>query len=54
MLKIYKMPNGHRYQFEEGKAPAGAVPVKPEPTEKKPKANKAKRPANKKRKAASK
>ena len=26
MLKIYKMPNGRTYQFEEGKAPAGAVP----------------------------
>lgn len=53
MLKIYKMPNGHEYQYEEGQQPAGAVEVKPE-TEKKaaePLANKAVKPANKKRKA---
>ena len=28
MLKIYKMPNGHEYQYEEGTQPEGAVEVK--------------------------
>lgn len=48
MLKIYKMPNGRTYQFEEGKAPAGAVPFEKvvatvEAKAKKP-ANKARKP----------
>lgn len=38
MLKNYEMPNGHIYQYEEGKQPEGAVEVK------------AKKPANKARK----
>lgn len=58
MLKIYQMPNGHRYQYEEGTQPEGAIlcePKKAEPEEKaaKPK-NKAAKPANKTRKAAKK
>lgn len=50
MLKIYKMPNGKTYQFEESEAPAGAVEVKKavEPS------NKAKKPANKAGKAVKK
>lgn len=44
MLKIYKMPNGRTYQFEEGKAPAGAVPVEKTVNAKKPAANKARKP----------
>lgn len=50
MLKIYKMPNGHEYQYEEGKQPDGAVEVKKavEPSDK------AKKPANKAKKAAKK
>lgn len=27
MLRIYKLPNGRTYQFEEGEQPAGAVLV---------------------------
>ena len=27
MLKVYRMPNGRRYQFEDGKVPEGAVLV---------------------------
>ena len=48
MLKIYKMPNGRTYQFEESEAPAGAVLVEPKVPEKKatPK-NKAVTPKNK-------
>ena len=49
MLKIYKMPNGHRYQFDEGNAPVCAVPVKKEKAKKT--ANKAKKATNKARKA---
>lgn len=47
MLKIYKMPNGHEYQYEEGTQPEGAVEVKKavEPSDK------AVKPANKARKA---
>lgn len=51
MLKIYRMPNGRTYQYEETEAPAGAVLVEPE--KKAPKA-KAVKPANKSRKAATK
>jgi hypothetical protein len=60
MLKKYKLPNGITYQFEEGKAPAGAVEVGPkaeakEPEEKaaKPK-DKSAKPKNKAKKAVSK
>lgn len=36
MMRIYKMPNGIKRQFEEGKAPEGAVLVtKVEKTEEK-------------------
>lgn len=42
MLKIYKMPNGRTYQFEEGKQPESAVEVKAQKVR-----NKAKKPANK-------
>lgn len=54
MMKIY-LYNGFTRQYEEGKQPEGAVPVKPEPEEKKaePK-NKAKKPANKAKKGATK
>ena len=27
MLKIYRMPNGRTFQFDEKDVPAGAVPV---------------------------
>lgn len=49
MLKIYRMPNGHIYQFEESEAPAEAVLVEKKAAEP---ANKAKKPANKAKKAA--
>lgn len=47
MMKIY-MVNGVTRQYEEGEQPEGAVEVK------KPVEEKAKKPANKKRKAATK
>jgi hypothetical protein len=49
MLKIYRMPNGHTYQFEESEAPAEAVLVEKKAAEP---ANKAKKPVNKAKKAA--
>lgn len=51
MLKNYKMPNGHIYQFEDGEVPEGAVLVTAKSKEA---ANKAKKPADKARKAAKK
>lgn len=46
MLKNYKMPNGHIYQYKEGEQPECAVEVKAvEPSDK------AVKPANKARKA---
>lgn len=35
MLKIYRMPNGRTFQFEENDVPAGAVLVEPKAQEKK-------------------
>lgn len=63
MLKIYEY-RGRKYQFEEGKQPAGAVEARkvappekvaemPEEKAKAP-ANKARKPVNKTRKAATK
>lgn len=53
MLKIYRMPNGHLYQFEDGDVPAGAVLVEAE--KKAETKTKAVKPANKaRRKAATK
>lgn len=49
MLKIYKMPNGKTYQFEEAEAPAEAVELKKAEPEKKTVT-----PKNKARKAAKK
>lgn len=46
MLKIYKLPNGRKYQFEEGKQPAGAVEVTKGKTDQ-PKEKKAEKTANK-------
>ena len=48
MLKIYRMPNGRTYQFDDKDVPPGAVPVEQKPKEKKvtPK-NKAVTPKNK-------
>lgn len=48
MLKIYRMPNGRTFQFEDNDVPEGAVLVEPEVPEKKvtPK-NKAVTPKNK-------
>lgn len=46
MLKIYKMPNGHLYQYEEGTQPESAVEVK---AVEEPK-DKAVKPVNKARK----
>lgn len=63
MIKVYKMPNGRKYQFDDSNVPAGAELVekhkKPAPkknTTKKSaeKPNKAKKPANKAKKAATK
>ncbi len=68
MLKVYKMPNGHKYRFDDSNVPPGAVLVSPKPkkaekpaktekTEKKAapkKSNKAKKPSNKAKKAATK
>lgn len=49
MLKIYKMPNGHEYQYEEGEQPECAVEVKAvQPSDK------AVKPANKSHKAVKK
>ncbi len=63
MLRVYKMPNGRKYRFEEGNAPEGAVLVgghKPKKTVKKEtgekaqekKPNKSRKTANKAKKAA--
>lgn len=54
MIKVYRMPNGHKYRFEETDAPAGAVLVTKRPAEKAAvkKPNKAKKSANKAKKAA--
>lgn len=49
MMRIYIMPNGHMYQFEESEAPAEAVLVEKKAAEP---ANKAKKPTNKAKKAA--
>ena len=49
MLKIYRMPNGRTYQFDEKDVPAGAVLIEPEAPKQKavtPK-NKAVAPKNK-------
>ena len=46
MLKIYRMPNGRTFQFEEKEAPEGAVLVNPEAKKASPK-NKAVIPKNK-------
>ena len=68
MLKVYKMPNGRRYLFDDKDVPKGATLVekkKPAPGPPKPekkaekkeepaKANKAKKTANKSKKAATK
>ena len=53
MLKVYKMPNGRKYQYEDGKVPEGAVlvgPMDPEPIEVKV----APKPKNKSRKTENK
>lgn len=50
MLKVYRMPNGRTYQFEESEAPQSAVEVKakkPEDKAKKPEQNKARKAAAK-------
>jgi hypothetical protein len=52
MLKIYRMPDGKTYQYEEGEQPAYAVEVKTKAAA--PPETKAKKPANKARKAATK
>lgn len=52
MLRIYKAPSGHLYQYEEGKQPAGYVLA--EPTPEKPTPAKARTPRNKARKTATK
>ena len=46
MLKIYRMPNGRTFQFDEKDAPEDAVLVKPETKKATPK-NKAVIPKNK-------
>ena len=65
MLRVYRRPNGCKYRYEEGEAPAGAVLVgrsKPKKTAKKEtgekaqeeKPNKSKKPANKAKKVTKK
>ncbi len=51
MLRIYKMPDGLTYQFEESEAPAVAVLVEKKAVEP---SNKAVKPANKSRKVVKK
>lgn len=63
MMKVYIMPNGRKYRYNEQDAPACAVLFKPEPAKEEsiepemkavePK-NKAVKPANKTKKAAKK
>ena len=48
MLKNYKV-GAYIYQFEEGKAPAGAIEWPPKKAEEPPKAKAKKKPANKKK-----
>lgn len=63
MLRVYRMPNGRKYRYEEGEAQAGAVLVgrsKPKKTAKKEtgekaqekKPNKSKKTTNKAKKVA--
>ena len=33
MLRVYRLPNGRTYQFEEGHQPAGAILVEVAPVE---------------------
>ena len=47
-MRVYKMPDGRTYQYEEGKAPACAVPVDEVATKKKSVKNKAASPKAKK------
>lgn len=58
MLKVYRMPNGHKYKFEENLAPAGAVLIekktKEPETKTKKTANKAKKTSNKSKKVETK
>lgn len=49
MMRIYIMPNGHAYQFEESEAPSCAKLVEQKAAETK---DKAKKPVNKAKKAA--
>ena len=51
MLRIYKMPNGRKYRFDDADVPAGAVLVGPKPEEPAPKKKPAKKAAEKPNKA---
>ena len=55
-LKVYKMPNGRKYQFDENNVPDGAVLVEKKAKEKAAakKPNKAKKAANKSKKVSTK
>lgn len=53
MLRVYKAPSGHLYQYEEGNQPTGYVLAEPTP-EPKPTPAKARTPRNKARKTATK
>ena len=53
MIRVYKMPNGKKYRFEETDAPAEAVLVEKAKAKPVPQ-KKAKKPVNKARKAANK
>ena len=59
-MSIYKMPNGRRYKFEDGTAPAEAVKVvkkakaKPKAEPKPETKEKAKKPVNKAKKTTNK
>ena len=54
MLRIYMMPNGHSYQYEEGQEPEGAVLVEAKEEKAAEPVDKTVKPANKARKAATK
>lgn len=47
-MRVYRMPDGRTYQYEEGDAPSCAVPVEEVATKKKAVKNKAAKPEVKK------
>lgn len=47
-MRVYRMPDGRTYQYDDGDAPACAVPVEEVATKKQKTANKAAKPKVKK------